>query len=53
MCENLEAFGYHYDGGDAEYFVVSAVSIRRDSIKPLPDQNSTTLRRPLWSFWPA
>jgi L-iditol 2-dehydrogenase len=37
MCENLEAFGYHYDGSYAEYFVVSAVSIRRDSIKPLPD----------------
>lgn len=37
MCENLEAFGYHYDGGYAEYFIVPANSIRCNGVKAIPD----------------
>ena len=37
MCENLEAFGYHYDGGYAEYFVVPAPSLRCAGVKAIPD----------------
>ena len=36
MCENLEAFGYHYDGGYAEYFVVPAPSLRCGGVKSIP-----------------
>lgn len=40
MCENLEAFGYHYDGGYEEYMVVPARAIRCGGVNVLSDQVS-------------
>ncbi len=40
MCENLEAFGYHYDGGYQEIMIVPAKSIRCGGVQILPDHVS-------------
>lgn len=40
MCEHLEAFGYHHDGGYQEYMVVPAASIRCGGVQILPDNIS-------------
>ena len=40
MCENLEAFGYHYDGGFEEYMVVPAKAIAADCVNETPDNVS-------------
>lgn len=37
MCEKLEAFGYHYDGGYQEYTVVPAQAIRCCGVQVLPE----------------
>lgn len=37
MCEHLEAFGYHYDGGYAEQMVIPAKAIRCGGVNLLPD----------------
>jgi len=37
MCEDHEAFGYHYDGGFAQYMMVPAKSIRSGGVNPLAD----------------
>lgn len=37
MCESLEAFGYHFDGGYQEYMAVPAKSIRCGGVQVLPD----------------
>ena len=37
MCDTLEAFGYHYDGGFQEYMVVPAKAIRCGGVQVLPD----------------
>jgi len=40
MCERLEAFGYHYDGGYQEYLIVPAKSLRCGGVQLLPDNVS-------------
>ena len=40
MCEQLEAFGYHYDGGYQEYLIIPAKSVRCGGVQPLPDHVS-------------
>lgn len=40
MCENLEAFGYHFDGGYQEYMAVPAKSIRCGGVQVLPEEVS-------------
>ncbi len=40
MCERLEAFGYHYDGGYQEYLIIPARSVRCGGVQVLPDQVS-------------
>jgi L-iditol 2-dehydrogenase len=37
MCESLEAFGYHFDGGYQEYMAVPAKSIRCGGVQVLPE----------------
>ena len=37
MCANLEAFGYHYDGGFEEYMVVPAKAIAADCVNEIPE----------------
>jgi L-iditol 2-dehydrogenase len=40
MCEQLEAFGYHYDGGYQEYLIIPAKSVRCGGVQVLPDNVS-------------
>ncbi len=40
MCEQLEAFGYHYDGGYQEYLIIPAKSVRCGGVQLLPDNVS-------------
>ena len=40
MCEQLEAFGYHYDGGYQEYVIIPAKSVRCGGVQVLPDHVS-------------
>jgi len=40
MCENLEAFGYHYDGGFEEYMVLPAKAIAADCVNEIPENVS-------------
>lgn len=40
MCEQLEAFGYHYDGGYQEYMVIPAKAIRCGGVNALADNVS-------------
>jgi len=40
MCKNLEAFGYHYDGGFEEYMVVPAKAIGADCVNEIPENVS-------------
>ena len=40
MCESLEAFGYHYDGGYQEYMAVPEKAIRCGGVNVLPDNVS-------------
>ena len=40
MCEGLEAFGYHYDGGFQEYMVVPNKAIRCGGVNVLGDRIS-------------
>jgi len=37
MCDTLEAFGYHYDGGYQEYMAVPAKSVLCGGVNVLPD----------------
>lgn len=37
MCESLEAFGYHYDGGYQEYVAVPNKAIRCSGVQKLPE----------------
>ncbi len=37
MCDELEAFGYHYDGGFQEYMVIPAKAIRCGGVNVLAD----------------
>jgi L-iditol 2-dehydrogenase len=40
MCEQLEAFGYHYDGGYQEYLIIPAKSVRCGGVQVLSDHVS-------------
>ncbi|TVQ23187.1 MAG: alcohol dehydrogenase [Spirochaetaceae bacterium] len=40
MCERLQAFGYHYDGGYQEHIQVPAVSLRCGGVHPIPENVS-------------
>jgi len=37
MCDNLEAFGYHYDGGYQEYMAIPAKAVRCGGVNVLSD----------------
>lgn len=40
MCQNLEAFGYHYDGGYQEYMAVPNKAVRCGGVNVLADSQS-------------
>lgn len=39
-CDNLEAIGYHYDGGFAEYMLVPENAVANGCVNPVPDNLS-------------
>ncbi|MFA5645985.1 MAG: zinc-dependent dehydrogenase [Candidatus Ratteibacteria bacterium] len=50
MCDNLEAIGYAYNGGFAEYMRVPAVAVRNGCVNPIPDSldfDTAALAEPL------
>jgi L-iditol 2-dehydrogenase len=43
MCDNLEAIGYHYDGGFAEYMLVPEDAVLNGCVNKIPDNLSFEL----------